>query len=135
MHQRATPKASLNAVDIAATTGSVGWFRWVICALLFFATTINYIDRQVIGVLKPTLQEQLGWSEIDYGNIVFAFQLAYALGYLGTGRLIDRLGVRRGFSLAVFFWSLAAMGHGLARSVAGFCFARNDSYIISFVLR
>jgi ACS family hexuronate transporter-like MFS transporter len=104
--------------------GSVGWYRWVICGLLFFATTVNYIDRQVIGVLKPTLQEELGWSEVDYGNIVFAFQLAYALGYLGTGRLVDRLGVRRGFSLAVFFWSLAAMGHGLVRSVTGFCLAR-----------
>jgi MFS transporter, ACS family, hexuronate transporter len=106
------------------TSGRVSHFRWVICALLFFATTINYIDRQVIGVLKPTLQNELGWTETDYGNIVFAFQLAYAAGYLATGRLMDRIGVRLGFSLAVMLWSIAAMGHGLVRSVTGFCLAR-----------
>ncbi len=79
----------------------IGWYRWVICGLLFFATTINYIDRQVIGILKPTLQEELGWSEIDYGHIVFFFQMAYAVGYLLTGRMMDRMGVRRGLSVAV----------------------------------
>jgi MFS transporter, ACS family, hexuronate transporter len=104
--------------------GSIGWYRWIICALLFFATTINYMDRQVISVLKPTLQEQLGWSEIDYGNIVFCFQLAYAAGYLLGGRLMDRLGVRLGFSLAVVLWSVAAMAHGMVRSVLGFGLAR-----------
>jgi MFS transporter, ACS family, hexuronate transporter len=103
---------------------STGWYRWVICALLFFATTINYMDRQVISVLKPTLQGELGWSEIDYGNIVFCFQLAYAAGYLLGGRLMDRLGVRLGFSLAVMFWSVAAMAHGMVRSVLGFSLAR-----------
>jgi ACS family hexuronate transporter-like MFS transporter len=96
---------------------SLGWSRWGICALLFFATTLNYIDRQVIGILKPELAAQLGWNEIDYSNIVFAFQVAYALGYVGAGRLIDRLGVRRGYALAVLFWSLAAMAHGLIRLV------------------
>ena len=95
-------------------------YRWVICGLLFFATTINYMDRQVIGLLKPTLEKSLGWSEIDYGHIVFAFSAAYALGYLLAGRVMDRLGVRRGFSLAVVVWSLAATAHGLARSVLGF---------------
>jgi len=96
---------------------SVGWSRWGVCALLFFATTLNYIDRQVIGILKPVLGKQLGWNEIDYSNIVFAFQIAYAIGYAGAGRLIDRLGVRLGYALAVLFWSLAAMAHALSRFI------------------
>ncbi len=96
---------------------SVGWSRWGICALLFFATTLNYIDRQVIGILKPELSKQLGWNEIDYSNIVFAFQIAYAIGYAGAGKLIDRLGVRLGYALAVLFWSLAAMAHALSRFI------------------
>ena len=96
---------------------SAGWSRWSICGLLFFATTLNYIDRQVIGILKPDLAEQLGWNEIDYSNIVFAFQIAYAIGYAGAGRLIDRLGVRLGYALAVLFWSLAAMAHALSRFI------------------
>jgi len=99
--------------DKAMASKSVGWFRWGICALLFFATTLNYIDRQVIGILKPALAEKLGWNEIDYSNIVFAFQIAYAVGYAVAGRLIDRLGVRLGYTLAVFCWSLAAMAHAL----------------------
>lgn len=103
---------------------AVGHFRWSICALLFFAATVNYIDRQVIGILKPTLQGLYGWNEIDYSNIVFAFTTAYAIGLLLAGRLIDWLGVRKGFSLVVAFWSIAAMGHALARSVMGFAAAR-----------
>jgi ACS family hexuronate transporter-like MFS transporter len=99
------------------TALSVGWTRWGICALLFFATTLNYIDRQVIGILKPELAKQLGWNEIDYSNIVFAFQIAYAFGYAGAGRLIDRLGVRLGYALAVLLWSLAAMAHALNRLI------------------
>jgi MFS transporter, ACS family, hexuronate transporter len=99
-------------------------FRWVICALLFFATTINYMDRQIIGVLKPTIQKELGWSEIDYSNIVFAFQIAYACGQLVAGRLMDLFGVRFGYAAAVVGWSIAAMAHGAARSVSGFAVAR-----------
>jgi MFS family permease len=99
-------------------------FRWVVCGLLFFATLVNYVDRQVIGVLKPLLEDELGWSEIDYANLVFAFQAAYAVGYAGGGRLIDRFGLRLGFALAVAAWSLAAMGHAAARSLAGFAAAR-----------
>lgn len=102
----------------------IGHYRWVICALLFFATTINYIDRQILGLLKPTLSEEMGWSEIDYSNIVLAFQLAYAVGLLLVGRLMDRLGTRKGFSFAIIFWSVAAMAHALARSVSGFAAAR-----------
>src|SRR6185436_17289941 len=95
----------------------VGYGRWIICALLFFAATINYVDRQVIGLLKPTLQTQFGWSEIDYADIVFAFQLAYAVGLLVAGRLIDRLGARVGFALAIVVWSLAAMAHAEAETI------------------
>ena len=73
---------------------AAGHFRWIVCALLFFAATVNYIDRQVIGLLKPTLQSELHWSEIDYSNIVFAFQLAYAAGLLVVGRIMDWLGTR-----------------------------------------
>src|SRR6478609_9371059 len=94
---------------IEAPARSVGSFRWVICGLLFLAATINYVDRQVIGILKPTLQSQFGWSEIDYGDIVFAFQMAYAIGYLFAGRVMDRLGTKRGFALALIIWSLAAV--------------------------
>src|SRR5215510_14241970 len=101
-----------------------GYFRWSVCALLFFAATVNYIDRQVIGILKPTLQDLYHWSEIDYSNIVFAFTAAYAIGLLLVGRIIDLLGVRKGFSLAVIVWSIAAMGHAMARSVLGFGAAR-----------
>ena len=92
----------------------IGYFRWVICGLLFLAATINYIDRQVIGILKPTLQQQYGWTEIDYADIVFSFQLAYAIGLLLAGRLIDRIGTRIGFALFVLVWSLAAMAHAEA---------------------
>ena len=101
-----------------------GNYRWIICALLFFAATINYIDRQVIGILKPTLQAQFGWTEVNYSWIVFSFQAAYAIGLLGVGRLMDRIGTRLGFSFSIIFWSLAAMGHALARSVFGFGVAR-----------
>ena len=98
--------------------------RWYVCGLLFFATTINYVDRQVLGLLKPTLEKQLGWREADYGWIVFAFQLAYALMMPFAGRLIDWVGTRLGYAVAVALWSLAAMGHALARSAAGFGVAR-----------
>ncbi|MBN8924265.1 MAG: hypothetical protein BGP10_09535 [Rhodanobacter sp. 68-29] len=98
--------------------------RWSICALLLIITTINYMDRQLIGILKPLLQGTLGWSEIDYGNIVLAFQTAYAIGLVLAGRLLDRLGTRRGFSFAVAVWSLAAAAHALTRGVAGFALAR-----------
>jgi len=93
------------------TTTRVGTFRWVICGLLFLAATINYIDRQVIGILKSTLQQQFAWNEIDYSDIVFSFQLAYAIGFIFAGRLMDRVGTKIGFSLALTLWSVAAMAH------------------------
>ncbi len=95
----------------------VGRRRWLICALLFFAATINYVDRQVIGILKPTLEKEFGWSEIDYGWIVFAFQTAYAIGLLGVGRLMDRFGTKKGFSFSIVVWSLAAMAHAWAVAI------------------
>jgi len=110
---------------VAATAKEkIGKYRWTICALLFFATTINYIDRQVLGILAPTLQKEIGWSEVDYGNIISWFTAAYAIGFLGVGRMMDKLGVRTGFAIAIVTWSLAAMGHALARGVASFSVAR-----------
>jgi ACS family hexuronate transporter-like MFS transporter len=99
-------------------------FRWTICALLFAATTINYVDRQVIGILAPTLQRELGWTEVQYGEIVSWFSFAYGIGLLLVGRLMDVIGVRRGFALSIIAWSTAAMAHAFARSAAGFSVAR-----------
>jgi ACS family hexuronate transporter-like MFS transporter len=110
------------AVDARGTPA--GRFRWTICALLFFATTVNYADRQILGLLAPTLQREIGWSEAQYGLIVTAFQGAYAIGLLGIGRFIDRVGTRLGYSLALGWWSVAAMMHGLATSAMGFGCAR-----------
>ena len=102
----------------------VGRYRWTICALLFFATTINYIDRQVLGILAPTLQGELGWTEQQFGEIVSWFTIAYALGFLVVGRIMDRVGTRRGFAGAIVIWSIAAMAHAFARTAAGFSAAR-----------
>ncbi len=98
--------------------------RWYVCGLLFFATTINYVDRQVLGLLKPVLEKEFGWREADYGWIVFAFQMAYALMMPFAGRLIDWAGTRVGYAVSVALWSLAAMGHALAHSAVGFGAAR-----------
>jgi len=97
----------------------IGHYRWVICAVLFTATTINYIDRQIIGILKPTLQHEFAWTELDYAAIVGTFQLAYAIGLVLAGRVMDRLGTMRGFSIAVIVWSIAAVGHAFADWVPG----------------
>ena len=121
----ASPSPSLAPVDSEATHQSaIGRFRWVICTLLLFGVTKNYMDRQVIGVLKTTLQHDLHWNEIDYGNMVTVFQGAYALGLLLVGRLIDRLGTRIGYALAMACWSLASMAQGMMSSLAGFGAAR-----------
>ena len=98
--------------------------RWTICGLVFAATTINYMDRQVLGILAPTLEREIGWSEIEYGHIVIAFQAAYAIGLFGFGRLIDRIGTRHGYAVSIVCWSLAAMAHALARGPFGFGVAR-----------
>ena len=119
------PPASpaVNASD-SGLGARIGRYRWVICALLFFATTINYIDRQVLGILAPDLQKEIGWSELDYGRIVVAFQVSYAVMMLVWGRILDRIGTKIGLGIAVTWWSFAAMGTALARSAMGFGFAR-----------
>ncbi len=110
--------------QLKTPSSAIGHFRWVICTLLLLGVTKNYMDRQVLGVLKTTLQHTFGWNEIDYGNLVFAFQTAYAVGMVVVGRLIDRLGTRLGYALAMAFWSLAAMGHAAASSLSSFAAAR-----------
>jgi MFS transporter, ACS family, hexuronate transporter len=118
MKALATPAAAASPVRTFAH------LRWGICGLLFFATTINYIDRQVIGLLKPVLEKDLGWREADYGWIVFAFQAAYAAMMPLAGRFIDALGTRLGYLIAVALWSVAAMGHAIAGSAVQFGIAR-----------
>jgi ACS family hexuronate transporter-like MFS transporter len=99
-------------------------FRWVIVALLFYSTTIVYFDRVILGILAPFITAEIGWSEQEYGYVVFAFQLSYAIGPLFIGYIIDRLGTRKGFILAVVVWSLASLSHAAARSWLGFAIAR-----------
>jgi len=107
--------------SLGARMGNV---RWTICALLFAATTLNYMDRQVLGLLKPFIQHSIGMTEVDYGSVVAAFQIAYAVGMLAMGRLIDRVGTRIGYMLVMAIWSLSAMGHALANTVLEFGIAR-----------
>ena len=104
---------------------TIGRYRWTICSLLFFATTINYLDRAVISLLKSTLTAQLKWDDGDYTNIEIAFKLSYALGLLGAGRIIDRLGTKAGYFLATLLWSLAAVGHTIVKTTFGFGVARS----------
>ncbi len=108
----------------AAPVAKAGTYRWRVCAMLLLATTINYIDRQVLGVLAPFLQEKIGWSELEYSYIVTAFQAAYAIGLLGAGAIIDKFGTRVGYALAIGVWSLAAASHALATGVVSFAVAR-----------
>ncbi|MDQ3622548.1 MAG: MFS transporter [Verrucomicrobiota bacterium] len=112
------------AVSHAHLKRGIGHYRWVICALLFFATTINYVDRQVFGILAPEMKKIFGWTDTDYTDIVFWFEVAYAIGLLTTGRLLDWIGTRVGFAVAMVFWSLAAMLHAGMASIAGFSAAR-----------
>jgi MFS transporter, ACS family, hexuronate transporter len=105
-------------------TTKTGNYRWGICALIFFATTVNYMDRSVLGVLAPTLRTDIGWTDQQYGYITAAFTLAYAIGFLFAGWLIDRIGTRIGYSLYLAVWSIAAAAHALARSAFGFGLAR-----------
>jgi ACS family hexuronate transporter-like MFS transporter len=99
-------------------------YRWIIVALLFFATTINYIDRQIIGLLKPILEIEFNWTETDFAHIVMAFTAAYAIGLLVLGRLIDKIGTRSGYILIITIWSVAGMLHAIARSALHFGLAR-----------
>lgn len=105
-------------------TTKIGNYRWTICALIFFATTVNYLDRQVIGILKPLLESDLGIGEKAYSHIIMAFQLFYAFGMVIAGRLIDKFGTKLGYGVTVIFWSIAAIGHAFARGVISFGFWR-----------
>lgn len=103
---------------------AVGRYRWTICGLVFFATTINYLDRAVISLLKTNLEKEFNWTETDYSNIVIAFQLSYAIGMIFAGRLIDKLGTKTGYALSLILWSVAAIAHAAVRSTFGFIVAR-----------
>jgi ACS family hexuronate transporter-like MFS transporter len=103
----------------------IGKYRWTICALIFFATTINYLDRAVISLLKSTLSEQFHWNDAPYANIELAFKIAYAVGLLIAGRLVDKFGTKIGYAIATGIWSLAAVGHAFANGATGFIVARS----------
>lgn len=103
---------------------SFGNYRWVVCGLLFLATTINYIDRQVIGLLKPTLELEFNWTESDYANIVMAFAACYALGFIIFGNIIDKIGSKIGYSISIIVWSVAALLHAIVKSTLGFGMVR-----------
>jgi len=107
-----------------AASGVVGRYRWLVCALLFFATTVNYMDRQILSLLKPILDNQLRWTNAQFGMVNAAFQAAYAVGLISFGALIDRVGTRIGYAVSISAWSLAAMAHALVGSVNGFFAAR-----------
>lgn len=101
-----------------------GKYRYTVLGLLFLATTINYIDRQIIGLLKPTLEKEFQWTEQDYANIVFWFQVMYAVGYFFSGRFVDKVGAKIGYGIAVLLWSIAAMAHALVKTTLGFNIVR-----------
>ncbi|MEN9381469.1 MAG: hypothetical protein RI940_350 [Bacteroidota bacterium] len=103
---------------------SIGSYRWTICGLIFFATTINYLDRAVISLLKSTLTTEMHWDDADYANVEIAFKLSYAIGLLLAGRVIDKMGTKKGYAWATGLWSLSAVAHALAKSVFGFGVAR-----------
>jgi ACS family hexuronate transporter-like MFS transporter len=107
-----------------STNQAIGKYRWTICALVFFATTVNYLDRAVISLLKSTLSAEFSWDDGDYANIEIAFKITYALGMMGAGRLIDKLGTKIGYALATALWSVAAIGHAFATGVMSFGIAR-----------
>lgn len=109
---------------ISSVRAAIGRRRWLIVALLFLATTVNYIDRTMLGLLKPELSQELGWSENDYGNIVTAFQFAYASGFLFMGWLIDKVGPKIGYAIAIAVWTVGHAAHGFASSISAFMAAR-----------
>src|SRR5258705_7815734 len=120
-----TEVAEVDRADEPGIGERIGRYRWVICALLFFATTVNYIDRQVVGLLATQLKSIIGWSETDYGNITAAFSAAYALGLILSGRLMDRFGTKIGYAVSIVIWSLAGMVTALARTPLHFALCRS----------
>jgi ACS family hexuronate transporter-like MFS transporter len=113
-----------NAPGAAGDVGAIGRYRWLVCSLLFFATTVNYMDRQILALLKPILDSELKWTNAEYGMVNSWFQLAYAVGVLSFGAFIDRVGTKIGYAVSITAWSLAAMSHALVGSVGGFVGAR-----------
>jgi len=109
---------------IKTPTSGIGMYRWKICAMLFLATTINFVDRQVLGILAPQLQKEFSWTDSQYGFIVSSFQAAYAIGFLFMGHLLDKIGTRLGSMIAIGFWSAATMMHALVSSLFGFAGVR-----------
>ena len=127
MAQHDVPEWSIPQQGTPATVSTDkprGRLRWSVCAMLFFATSINYMDRQVLGILSFTLQHSIGWTEAQYGYIISAFQTAYAIGLLIAGWMIDRVGSRIGYAIVMGIWSIAAMAHSLARTALAFGIAR-----------
>jgi ACS family hexuronate transporter-like MFS transporter len=120
-----TSKEPKSASTFSAQQQAIGKYRWTICGLVFFATTINYLDRAVISLLKSTLSQEYNWTDAHYANIELAFKIAYAVGLLVAGRFIDKIGTKIGYALATLIWSLAAVGHALAKGVTGFIVARS----------
>ncbi|MEG3122432.1 MFS transporter [Sphingomonas sp. GB1N7] len=116
--------ASADMPEVNAAAARVGRYRWVICALLFAATAINYVDRQMIGVLKPTISAELGWNDATYSYVIIWFQAAYAIGYVSFGWIIDRIGARIGYSIAFVIWTLGHTLCGFAGTAGQFSAAR-----------
>jgi ACS family hexuronate transporter-like MFS transporter len=120
-----TPQPPSGSAPLASTlTATIGRYRWFVCALLFFATTINYVDRQILSLIKEILDEELGWTNEDFGKVNGAFQGAYGIGLLLFGWFIDRFGTKIGYAVSIAAWSLAAIGHGFVSTVNGFFAAR-----------
>jgi len=122
--QRVETTTSTSNQPLNSSPDGIGRYRWTICSLVFFATTINYLDRAVISLLKPYLTTEFNWNSGDYADIEIAFKVAYALGMLGVGGLIDKLGTKIGYALSTFLWSVAAVGHAFVSSTFGFGVAR-----------
>src|SRR4051812_36482732 len=124
MERRTAPEP--HDLSTSATESAIGHkFRWVVCALLFFATTINYIDRQILSLLKQTLDQQIGWTNEQFGWVNSAFQFAYGIGLLGFGWFVDRFGTKLGYAISIAAWSVAAASHALVGSIGGFLAARS----------
>ena len=124
MDHAATSMELANLVPLRTSTSRIGNVRWAVCAMLLAATSINYVDRQVLSILAPVLQRVIGWTDLQYSYIVGGFQLAYGLGLLLAGRMVDRVGTRIGYAIIMAVWSLSAMSHSLARTVLGFAAVR-----------
>jgi ACS family hexuronate transporter-like MFS transporter len=115
---------AIEKVTAPGLNAKIGRYRWTICSLVFFATTINYLDRQVISLLKPTLEKEFSWSETDYSNIVIVFQFTYAIGMVIAGRIIDKIGTKLGYALTLIFWSIASILHAFATGTLSFMMFR-----------